>query len=248
MRGSAHLAIGLITGVAVAGLVPGIPFSLPGIALAGFSALAPDLDHPESRLSQRLGFTQGYVRWAFAAAGLGLAAYAYFLLRPGPDQRLSYVAALAFGLVGVGLQGGSARKLALLFTGLGTVLAGLYVQALWLSLLGTFVALAPFTSHRSWTHTIWAAALWTYIGYLANRDLGWHGVAHYAGAGYVSHILADTLTKSGVRWLLPLTDYCFKIPLLSTGSKLGNVVEAGICLGYGLLVLGLVLGRASLGF
>ncbi|RZL01408.1 MAG: metal-dependent hydrolase, partial [Hymenobacter sp.] len=173
---------------------------------------------------------------------------AYFLLKPGAEQRLSYVAALAFGLVGVALQGGSARRLALLFTGLGTVLAGLYAQALWLSLLGTFVALAPFTTHRSWTHTIWAAGLWTYIGYLANRDLGWHGVAWYAGAGYASHLVADTLTKSGVRWLLPLTDYSFKIPLLSTGSKTGNVVEAAICLGYGLLVLGLVIGHASLRF
>ena len=67
MRGSSHLAIGLITGVAVAGLAPGIPFSLAGIALAGFSSLAPDLDHPESRLSKRLGFTQHYVRWAFVA-------------------------------------------------------------------------------------------------------------------------------------------------------------------------------------
>ena len=72
-------------------------------------------------------------------------------------------------------------------------------------------------------------------------------MAHFAGAGYVSHLVADSLTKSGVRWLLPF-EYSFKIPLLSTGSKLGNVVEAGICLGYGLLVLGLVLGRASLGF
>lgn len=243
MRGTAHLAIGLITGVAVAGLVPGTKASLPGIALAGFSALAPDLDHPESRLSQRLGFTQGYVRYAFGAAALGLAAYAYFQLAPGPDQRLSYVAALAFGLLGVAMQGGSARKLALLFTGLGTVLAGLYAEMLWLSLLGTFVALAPFTSHRSWTHTVWATALWTYIGYLANRNLGWHGVAHYAGAGYASHLLADTLTKSGVRWLLPLSDFSFKIPLLSAGSKLGNLIEAGICAGYGLLVLGLVVGR-----
>lgn len=246
MRGSAHLAIGLITGVAIAGLVPGIPFSLPGIALAGFSALAPDLDHPESRLSKRLGFTQGYVRWAFAGVALALTAYAYFQLRPGPDQRLSYTAALAFGLIGVALQGGSARRLALLFTGLGTVLIGLYAQFLWLSLVGTFIALAPFTSHRSWTHTIWAAALWTYIGDLANRSLGWHGVAYFAGGGYISHILADTLTKSGVRWLLPLTDYSFKIPLLSTGSKSGNVIEAAICLGYGLLVLGLVVGH--LGF
>jgi len=246
MRGTAHLAIGLITGVAIAGLVPGVPASLPGIALAGFSALAPDLDHPESRLSHSLGFAHNYVRVAFGATALGLAAFAYFQLPPGPDQRLSYVAALAFGLLGVALQGGSARKLALLFTGLGTMLAGLYAQMLWLSLLGVYISLAPFTSHRSWTHTIWATALWTYIGYLANQSLGWHGIMHYAGAGFASHILADTLTKSGVRWLLPLSDFSFKIPLLSTGSKLGNVVEAAICFGYGLLVLGLVVGR--LGF
>ncbi len=246
MRGTAHLAIGLITGVAIAGLVPGVPASLPGIALAGFSALAPDLDHPESRLSQGLGFAHNYVRVAFGATALGLAAFAYFQLNPGPDQRLSYVAALAFGLLGVALQGGSARNLALLFTGLGTVLAGLYAQMLWLSLLGVYISLAPFTSHRSWTHTIWATALWTYIGYLANRSLGWHGIMHYAGAGFASHILADTLTKSGVRWLLPLSDFSFKLPLLSTGSKMGNVVEAAICFGYGLLVLGLVVGR--LGF
>src|SRR6478672_11776514 len=128
MRGSSHLAIGLITGVAIAGLVPGVPFgipaSIPGIALAGFSSLAPDLDHPETRLSKRLGFTQNYVRWAFAAGALAIAAYSYLQLRPGAEQRLYYTAALAFGLIGVGMQGGSARRLALLFTGLGTVVAG----------------------------------------------------------------------------------------------------------------------------
>ncbi|WP_375419024.1 metal-dependent hydrolase [uncultured Hymenobacter sp.] len=242
MRGSSHLAIGLITGVAVAGLVPGIPFSLAGIALAGFSALAPDLDHPESRLSQRLGFTQGYVRWAFIGVALGLAAYTYLLVPPGAEQRLSYTAALAFGLLGAALQGGSARKLALLFTGLSTVVAGLYAEQLWLSLLGTFVALAPFTSHRSWTHTIWATLLWTYLGHLANRSLGWRGISYYAGAGYACHLLADSLTKAGVRWLLPVSDYAFKIPLISTGSKMGNTLEVGICVGYGLLVLGLVVG------
>ena len=243
MRGTAHLTIGLITGVAIAGLVPGIPFSLPGIALAGFSSLAPDLDHPESRLSQRLGFAQNYVRWAFGAGALALAAFSYTQLRPGPEQRLYYTLALAFGLIGTGMQGGSARKLALLFTGLGTVVAGLYTEQLWLSLLGAFVALAPFTSHRSWTHTIWATALWTYIGHLADRHLGWRGVALFAGAGYASHLVADTLTKAGVRWFLPLSDFSFKIPLIRTGSTAGNALEMAICAGYGLLVLGLVLGR-----
>jgi inner membrane protein len=243
MRGSSHLAIGLITGFAIAGLVPGIPFSPAGIALAGFSSLAPDLDHPESRLSKRLGFTQNYVRWAFVVAGLVMAAFTYLQVPPGPEQRLYYTAALAFGLLGAGMQGGSARRLALLFTGLGTVVGGLYTEQLWLSLLGTFVALAPFTAHRSWTHTIWATALWTYIGHLANEHLGWRGVALYAGGGYASHLLADSLTKAGVRWFLPLWDYSFKLPLIRTGSAAGNMLELAICAGYGLLVLGLVVGR-----
>ena len=246
MRGSSHLAIGLITGVAIAGLVPGLPFSVPGIALAGFSSLAPDLDHPESRLSKRLGFTQNYVRWAFAAGALAIAAYAYFQLNAGSEQRLYYTVALAFGLLGAGMQGGSARRLALLFTGLATVVAGLYTEQLWLSLLGTFVALAPFTSHRSWTHTIWATALWTYIGHLADRHLGWRGVALYAGTGYASHLVADSLTKAGVRWFLPVFNYSFKIPLISTGSRSGNLLEVGICVGYALLVLGLVVGSMHL--
>ncbi len=110
-------------------------------------------------------------------------------------------------------------------------------------MLGCFVAVAPFTAHRSWTHTIWAAGLWTYIGHLANQSLGWHGVALFAGGGYVSHLLADTLTKAGVRWLLPLTDQSLKIPLIRTGFTSGNALEVAICAGYGLLVLGLVVGR-----
>jgi inner membrane protein len=243
VRGSSHLAIGLITGVAVAGLIPGVPFSPFGIALAGFSSLAPDLDHPESRLSKRLGFAQHYVRWAFAAGGACIGAYTYLMLAPGREQRMSYTAALAFGLVGLAMQGGSARKLALLFTGASTTLIGLYFGFLWLSLLGLFVALAPFTSHRSWTHSIWAAALWTYMGYVANHSLGWHGIAQFAGAGYISHLLADSLTKQGVRWFLPFSDTSLKIPLISTGSASGNLLEVGICIGYGLLVLGLVIGR-----
>lgn len=246
MRGSSHLAIGLITGVAVAGLAPGIPFSLAGIALAGFSSLAPDLDHPESRLSKRLGFTQKFVRWAFVGTGLLIGVFAYLQLPASAQQRLYYTVALAFGLIGVGMQGGSARRLALLFTGLGTVVAGLYTEQLWLSLLGTFVALAPFTTHRSWTHTIWATALWTYIGHLADQHLGWRGVALYAGTGYASHLVADTLTRSGVKWFLPIADYSFKIPLISTGSASGNVMEVGICVGYALLVLGLVVGSMHL--
>ncbi|ALD19928.1 metal-dependent hydrolase [Hymenobacter sp. DG25A] len=242
MRGSSHLAIGLITGVAVAGLVPGIPFSPAGIALAGFSALAPDLDHPSSRLSKRLGFAQNYVRWAFVLAGIGIAAYTHYMLL-AVDRRMGFTTALAFGMVGAAMQGGSARKLALLFTGLCTVVAGLYTGMLWLSMLGTFVSVAPFTSHRTWTHTIWAAALWTYIGHLANQTLGWHGVALFAGGGYLSHLLADTLTKSGVKYFMPITDLAVKLPLIRTGSAMGNLLEVAVCGVYGAVVLLLIVSR-----
>lgn len=237
------MAIGLITGVAVAGLVPGVPFSPAGIALAGFSALAPDLDHPNSRLSKRLGFAQNYVRWAFVAVAAAVAAYAQWQLSPGPDRRLAFTVALAFGLVGAAMQGEATRKLALLFTGLCTVVAGLYTGFVWLSMLGCFIALAPFTSHRSYTHTIWAAGAWTYIGHLANQSLGWHGVALFAGGGYLSHLLADSLTKAGVKWFMPVFDRSLGIPLIRTGSGSGNMLEVIICVVYGALVLGLVVGR-----
>ncbi|GAB3830589.1 metal-dependent hydrolase [Hymenobacter jeollabukensis] len=236
VRGSSHLAIGLITGVGIAAVTSDVRFSLPGIALAGFSSLAPDLDHPNSRLSKRMGFLQSYVRWAFAMMAVMLAIFAYLNLPPGPNQRVAYTAALATFLIGMAMQNQAVRKLALLFTGAASVLIGLYEQMLWLSLLGAFVTAAPYTSHRSYTHTIWAAAFWTYIGHLANKDLGWHGVAVYAGAGYMSHLLADTLTKSGVRYFLPLSDKALKVPLISTGSTAGNLLELGICAAYGLVV------------
>ncbi|GAB2964005.1 hypothetical protein GCM10027048_36610 [Hymenobacter coalescens] len=241
------MAIGLITGAGIAAVTADVRLSLPGIALAGFSALAPDLDHPNSRLSKRMGFMQGYMRWSFAAGAAVLSVYAFLNVPPGPNQRVMYMAALAMFLVGMAMQSQSARKLALLFTGVAAVLTGLYVQVLWLSLLGGFVATAPFTTHRSWTHTIWAAALWTYIGHLANQDLGWHGVATYAGAGYLSHLLADTLTKSGVRYLLPLSDKALKLPIISTGSSTGNLIELGVCTAYGLLVALLWWQRYNLG-
>ena len=190
-----------------------------------------------------MGFAQHYVRWAFVATALGLAAYSYLRLHPSGGQRLYYTIALGFALIGAGMQGGSARRLALLFTGLATGVAGLYTDQVWLSLLGAFVALAPFTHHRSWTHTVWATAFWTYTGYLAERHSGWHGVALFAGGGYASHLVADTLTKAGVRWLFPLLAYSFKVPLIRTGSAMGNVLEVSICAGYALLVLGLVIDK-----
>jgi inner membrane protein len=240
------LAIGLITGAAVAALVPDFKLSLPGIALAGFSSLAPDLDHPNSRLSKRIGFADNFVRWAFVGVAALVAVYTHLNLPPGSDRRIGFTVALSMFLIGAAMQNQSARKLALLFTGILAVLAGFYYEFLWLSLLGAFVSAAPFTSHRSFTHTIWAAALWTYIGHLANRDLGWHGIAVYAGAGYLSHLLADTLTKSGVRYLLPLSDKALKVPLISTGSRMGNLLEVAICTGYGIVVVLLLWQRWGL--
>jgi inner membrane protein len=42
---------------------------------------------------------------------------------------------------------------------------------------------------------------------------------------------------------LPVWEYSFKLPLISTGSATGNLLEIAICTGYGLLVLGLVIGN-----
>lgn len=54
------------------------------------------------------------------------------------------------------------------------------------------------------THTIWALIGWGAIGWGLESQSGVEGVTAVAIAGYASHLLTDTMTPSGVKWLYPL--------------------------------------------
>ncbi|MGB3618885.1 MAG: metal-dependent hydrolase [Catalinimonas sp.] len=236
MRGITHLALGLTTGVAVAAWLPVVPFTLSGVAVAGVSALAPDLDHPESRISKRISLHTTYLKVLIGAAAVGLAVWSY-LHTAGEKQTLLLEVAGAGLLVGLFIREATARRFTLLFTALMLGAAGIYFGAHWLGLLGLFVGVSPFTAHRSWTHTLWAVLFWYYLAREAERDLELPGLAWQASAGYVSHLLGDTLTRRGVRWLFPLWEKALVLPLIRTGSKAGNFWEAVICAVYLILVI-----------
>jgi inner membrane protein len=58
--------------------------------------------------------------------------------------------------------------------------------------------------HRGMTHTLWAVVLWGVIGMGLEKQLRIDGIMIVAVAGYASHLLADSLTPNGVKWLYPL--------------------------------------------
>lgn len=71
----------------------------------------------------------------------------------------------------------------------------------------------PFV-HRGITHTLPVAALAVAAALAVDRRLG----AAF-GVGYVSHLVVDTTTPTGVPWLYPLTDTSFYLDLVTTGHS-----------------------------
>lgn len=79
--------------------------------------------------------------------------------------------------------------------------------------------------HRGFTHSLLAAGIFYYlVMYIAPE------YAIYAGVGYLSHLVLDTLNPMGVPWLWPIP-LRFRIPLVRTGSVLDYAVM-GLMLFY----------------
>jgi inner membrane protein len=69
---------------------------------------------------------------------------------------------------------------------------------LWALLLGIFAAGVAYVPHRTVTHSLLALSYVTATVYLMAP-----GLAKAAAVGYLSHLLADSLTSSGVPYLWP---------------------------------------------
>lgn len=247
MRGISHLTLGLLTAAGAVALRPDLTgYSLTGMAVAGVASLAPDLDEPGSRLGRDISFDPKYFRYALVAAAAAVGLWAWYRLDvTRAARRDALLLALALGVGAAALTGKTGRRLMVAATGGLVVVAALWLQLSWLALLGAFIIGAPFLKHRTYTHTLWGAALWGYICYAAARTLRDDGIFWLGTGGYVSHLLADSLTKSGVPWLLPLLDYRFRLPLLSTGSPRGNIIEGLICAAVGAGAAALWVARLS---
>ncbi len=212
MKGKTHLAIGAIIGAGAAIYYsPENNNSLYYIGVAAFSALAADLDGP-SMLSSKLTRLSRQIRELALWGGviyLAIVTYLFISGKPVPPIMAgSSVAALLIGLV---MKQGAIRNTLVSIVGLYFIYLGLSDNQQWLIGLGAFVVWAPWLKHRGMTHTMWIVPLWGWIGLGLEQELRIEGLAITAMLGYMSHLVADTLTPSGVKWLYPLMKKSFKL-------------------------------------
>ncbi|GGD63370.1 metal-dependent hydrolase [Paenibacillus nasutitermitis] len=212
MKGSAHLTIGVAIGAAATAYYP-FTFTNAAIymAVAAFSALSADLDGTSmltSKLSQASKLLRNLILWGstLLAAVFG---YMYFIYDSMVPELA--VAAIITFLLGFVAKQGLIRNCMISAIGGGLIYAGLRFGMNWLIGFGLFIAWVPWLKHRGMTHTLWAALIWGAIGRGLESQLELEGIAVVATAGYLSHLLADTLTPSGVKWFYPLYKKSIKL-------------------------------------
>jgi inner membrane protein len=214
MKGSTHIVIGAAIGTAAALY---FPFHLKHasiyLSVATFSALIADLDGT-SLLSGKLSKLSRWLRDFGLWSGLLLVignAYMYFSWdRFNPTFAVIAVTILLLGLV---TSQGMIRNTLVSMIGIGLLYAGVRTKQIWLLELGVFVAWVPWLKHRGMSHTVWALIFWGEIGWRLEKQLNIEGILATSVAGYASHLLADTLTPNGVKWLFPLYKRSFKIKI-----------------------------------
>lgn len=85
-------------------------------------------------------------------------------------------------------------------------------------LLGLFLLLASALPHRTFAHSLLALGMITWVTDILEPER-----APVVFAGYLSHLVADSLTPHGVPWLWP-SQRCFRIARIPTGSGMDHVI------------------------
>ncbi|WP_239616704.1 metal-dependent hydrolase [Cohnella mopanensis] len=212
MKGTTHLAIGGAIGVAACLYYPfSFTHSALYLSIAGFSALSADLDGP-SLLSGKLSALSRLLRNVALWTGIGfIAVFAYLYLTMDRIYPIFSTIAVAMFILGLITKEGTIRDILVSLIGCALLYSGWSSQQYWLIGFGLFIVCAPWFKHRGMTHTVWALLLWGAIGQGLEKQLGIVGITTVAAAGYASHLIADTLTPNGVKWLYPFYKKSIKV-------------------------------------
>lgn len=100
-------------------------------------------------------------------------------------------------------------------------------------LAGLFMFLASVFPHRTFTHSILALGMITWATYILEQE--WTTAVF---VGYLSHLVADSMTPHGVPWLWP-HNRCFRIAQIRTGSWMDHII--GLTAFFGAFFIWLIL-------
>lgn len=231
MTGPGHFVFGLAAG-SLAYTLSSMEVTIENVgmalATASVSALAADLDEPNSKLSKKL--TLNLKPTTLKAILIGLSVLVVTISYFAVGFMIAASIAAMLGIVGFtyGAGQGKIRQMMLTVIGLLIAMAGLNFGYPFMIGLGAFIAVAPWTKHRTVTHTIWALAFWGWISFDFANTVGMQGLMYVGIVSYASHLVADSLTKARVKWLWPLIKTPIGLPIIRVGSKSGNTWEYAI--------------------
>ncbi|AZU64260.1 metal-dependent hydrolase [Neobacillus mesonae] len=204
MNGTAHAAIGAAAGFVVANTLHTSPSTtLFLVGLGGVSALVPDLDI-DGKLREKITFSHHLIQLVAQLIGILMVVYSFF--EGSADERWI---GMGIGMVMMAVSAKIKQKHMLTITGIGVLLGGISLQETWLILLGIYILIASFVSHRSYTHSILGVLFFGIIASKLEASLGINGVYYTCLIGYISHLIADLkilpFNKRGVKLFLPIS-------------------------------------------
>lgn len=206
MDGKTHFIAGCLTGFGVAQYtnvdwVTTASFTL----LGGFVGLVPDLD-VKGVLAKKISLNKKWVITVLSIIGL------YFILSSsiGPQTYWSKWQGILLGSALLILPSQIIKqKRMLIITGALVGVLSLYHESIWMMMLGIYIGVASFLSHRSLTHSLLGLCYFSILGYYMEKEILVDGLMFVCAGAYVSHLLLDMKwlpkNRRGVKLLLPFS-------------------------------------------
>ncbi|MCG3088004.1 metal-dependent hydrolase [Sporosarcina cyprini] len=208
MDGTSHFVIGL-----AAGAVAGFQASHDPIAISvctaigGISGLAPDLD-TNGLASNRITVSKKVAQAIMQLIGISVfLLITYRFLTDGLSTPI-----LVYGAIGLVLLIVSrliTQRRILTLTGVLVMLLGFVLhQSIGILLAGSYIIIASFLPHRSYTHSLLGVAFYGFILVQFHDQWPIEGMVAAGLAGYASHLIADMkilpMNRRGVKWFAPI--------------------------------------------
>ena len=208
MNGVGHSAIGAGIGFVIAYTTGADPMTSAALVGAGgISGLVPDLD-TGGKLTKKITLSDSLLKGVATIIGLLMIALTWFQ-GVGSERWLGILVGIAIIFFAQKLS----KKIMLVVTGIGVIIAGILLGKLWLILIGVYIGIAALIPHRSYTHSLIGLAFFTYIANLFAIDVQVEGMFNTCVLGYASHLVADSRfipgNKRGVKIFLPLSNKQF---------------------------------------
>ncbi|WP_160725842.1 metal-dependent hydrolase [Bacillus sp. USDA818B3_A] len=204
MNGTSHAVIGSATGFVVANSFQTSPTAtLLFVGLGGISGLIPDLDI-DGKLRGKITLSHKVIRLSAMIIGMLMIFYSFYE-KTMAERWLG----VGIGILIIVAASLIKQKHMLTITGIAVMVGGFSLGELWLILLGIYIVIASFTSHRSYTHSLLGIVFFGIIASNLEASLGIQGIYYTCLCGYISHLIADLkilpFNKRGVKLFLPLS-------------------------------------------